>query len=266
MSSRREDKRQAREKRLQREAELQAQATRRRRLGAAAAVLALLALAGVGVTLIGTAASSAASTPAAAARDRAAREDLAPLAELGKLSSPGPAGPVGPERVPVPDGPDLAAPRTPSMGASVDSIQCQGGEQVLFHIHVHLTVYVNGAPRRIPYGIGIPGAEISHTPQGPYVGAGRCFYWLHTHAADGIIHTESPVRRTYTLGNFFDECGQKLGPGGGGLGTRSRDCALQRPGVRRGPTRHPAHEPRADPARGRSPARGTGHDHIPQGL
>jgi hypothetical protein len=98
------------------------------------------------------------------------------------------------------------------MGASVDSIQCQGGEQVLFHIHVHLTVYVNGAPRRIPYGIGIPGAEISHTPQGPYVGAGRCFYWLHTHAADGIIHTESPVRRTYTLGNFFDEWGQKLGP------------------------------------------------------
>ena len=29
---------------------------------------------------------------------------------------------------------------------------------------------------------------------------------------DGIIHIESPVQRTYTLGNFFDEWGQPLGP------------------------------------------------------
>ena len=36
--------------------------------------------------------------------------------------------------------------------------------------------------------------------------------WLHTHAADGIIHTESPVRRTYTLGDFFDIWGQSLSP------------------------------------------------------
>ena len=34
--------------------------------------------------------------------------------------------------------------------------------------------------------------------------------WLHTHSADGIIHTESPVKRIYTLGNFFDVWGQPL--------------------------------------------------------
>ena len=34
--------------------------------------------------------------------------------------------------------------------------------------------------------------------------------WLHTHSADGIIHTESPVERVYTLGNFFDIWGQQL--------------------------------------------------------
>jgi len=34
--------------------------------------------------------------------------------------------------------------------------------------------------------------------------------WLHTHAADGIIHTESPIDRTYTLGDFFDIWGQPL--------------------------------------------------------
>jgi hypothetical protein len=33
------------------------------------------------------------------------------------------------------------------------------------------------------------------------------FTWLHTHAADGIIHTESPVNRTDTLGEFFDSWG-----------------------------------------------------------
>ncbi len=36
--------------------------------------------------------------------------------------------------------------------------------------------------------------------------------WLHTHAADGIIHIESPVQRTYTLGEFFDIWGQPLNP------------------------------------------------------
>jgi hypothetical protein len=80
----------------------------------------------------------------------------------------------------------------------------------LFHIHAHLTVFVNGASRGIPYGVGIPGAQLTATPAGPYVAAGSCFYWLHTHAADGIIHIESPVQRTYTLGNFFDVWGQKL--------------------------------------------------------
>jgi hypothetical protein len=44
------------------------------------------------------------------------------------------------------------------------------------------------------------------------VGGGSCFYWLHTHAADGIIHVESPITRTYTLGDFFDLWGQTLGP------------------------------------------------------
>ncbi len=33
--------------------------------------------------------------------------------------------------------------------------------------------------------------------------AGGCFYWLHTHTEDGIIHIESPVQRTFTLGHFF---------------------------------------------------------------
>ncbi len=98
-------------------------------------------------------------------------------------------------------------------GKNVDGISCQTSEQTVFHIHAHLTVFVNGSARQVPAAIGIPGAVAQNTAQGPFIGSGTCFYWLHTHAADGIIHIESPVHRTYTLGDFFDEWGQPLGPG-----------------------------------------------------
>jgi hypothetical protein len=52
--------------------------------------------------------------------------------------------------------------------------------------------------------------QATQTSSGAYVEQGSCFYYLHTHAADGIIHIESPVQRTYTLGEFFDEWGQPL--------------------------------------------------------
>ncbi len=42
---------------------------------------------------------------------------------------------------------------------------------------------------------------------------GGCFYWLHTHVADGIVHIESPTQQLYTLGQFFDIWGQPLASG-----------------------------------------------------
>jgi hypothetical protein len=83
---------------------------------------------------------------------------------------------------------------------------------VLFHIHSHLAIFVNGQARQVPAGIGIPGGQAQPTAHGPFIDAGTCFYWLHTHAPDGIIHVESPVQRRYTLGEFFDEWGQPLSP------------------------------------------------------
>jgi hypothetical protein len=137
---------------------------------------------------------------------------LAPLATLGPLRAPGPPGPIGPEGIPIPDAANLAAPGAGAGAGPVDGIQCLGSEQLVFHIHAHLTVYVDGQARRIPYGIGIRGAQTMQTPAGPFVANGSCFYWLHTHAADGIIHIESPVERTFTLGDFFDVWGQNLTP------------------------------------------------------
>jgi len=112
----------------------------------------------------------------------------------------------------VPRAAPLADTATSASGQRVDGISCQTSEQTIFHIHAHLTIFVNGAPRQVPAAIGIPGARAQNTAQGPFIATGTCFYWLHTHAADGVIHIESPVQRTYTLGNFFDEWGQRLGP------------------------------------------------------
>jgi hypothetical protein len=117
----------------------------------------------------------------------------------------------GPEGVPVPSGPVLAPPAAPAPGHSVDRVACGPVEQVAFHIHAHLAVFVDGRARVVPLGIGIaPPLQITRTPQGPYAGGGSCFAYLHTHASDGIIHVESPVERTYTLGDFFGVWKQPL--------------------------------------------------------
>jgi hypothetical protein len=137
---------------------------------------------------------------------------LASLSTLGTLQPVPSPGPNGPEAVPVPPAPALASTATKATGKTVDGISCDTTEQLVFHIHAHLTVFVDGAARQIPAAIGIPGAQAENTPTGPYIASGSCFYWLHTHAADGIIHIESPVHRTYTLGDFFDIWGQPLGP------------------------------------------------------
>jgi hypothetical protein len=96
-------------------------------------------------------------------------------------------------------------------GGMVDGIG-SGGEQVAFHIHAHLAVFVNGRRRTIPYGIGVvPPLGLTETADGPFVAGGAAFYWLHTHDTSGVIHVESPVRRRYTLGEFFDLWGEPLG-------------------------------------------------------
>jgi hypothetical protein len=111
----------------------------------------------------------------------------------------------------APTFPLLASTDAAPGGTTIDGIECNSSEQVLFHIHAHLAVFVNGAQRTVPQGIGIaPPRQEEQTDSGPAVVGGSCFYWLHTHTADGIIHIESPVQRTFTLGNFFDIWGQPL--------------------------------------------------------
>jgi hypothetical protein len=98
-----------------------------------------------------------------------------------------------------------------AQGQAVDGMSCDTSEQVVYHIHAHLAVYTNGRLRIIPQGIGIvPPTQTVQTSAGPFVVSGTCFYWLHSHTADGIIHVESPSQRVYTLGNYFDIWNQPL--------------------------------------------------------
>jgi len=79
----------------------------------------------------------------------------------------------------------------------IDGIHCDAVEGSVEHIHVQLWLFNRGRPRTVPAQIGMPQT-------------GSCLYWIHTHSADGIIHIESPIHRTFTLGQFFDIWGPDL--------------------------------------------------------
>ena len=86
----------------------------------------------------------------------------------------------------------------------INGISCDALESTVQHIHVHLAIFVNGEEEQVPLGIGIGQPwQVTDSAEGPFVNDGACFYWLHTHTEDGIVHIESPVRRRFTLGDFF---------------------------------------------------------------
>ncbi|HET8607362.1 MAG TPA: hypothetical protein VFL66_10075 [Gaiellaceae bacterium] len=72
-------------------------------------------------------------------------------------------------------------------------------EQLAFHIHQHLDLWVNGRKVTVPAQIGIDLFTFQ-----PFITE------LHTHDTTGIIHVESAKRVPYTLGQLFGEWGVRL--------------------------------------------------------
>lgn len=172
-------------------------------------LLALLAAAalvsGCGSSSSGSSASASGST---STTSTSTTSTASTSTTAGLTSEPSP-GTTGFEGVSIEGGTDLA--RAGTTGTrTVDGIKCGATEVLTYHIHSHLTVYVNGQPRAVPGGIGIPGSQTETSTKGPVAVGGQCIYWLHTHAPDGIIHIESPTRRLYTLGDFFGVWRQPL--------------------------------------------------------
>jgi hypothetical protein len=92
-------------------------------------------------------------------------------------------------------------------------------EQLAYHVHAHLDVFVNGKAVRVPGGIGIntadPGVQSGRDPDGPTYGGIRlcerpCISPLHTHDGSGVLHTESPTPTPNRLGQLFKEWGVRL--------------------------------------------------------
>ena len=59
-----------------------------------------------------------------------------------------------------------------------------------YHIHPNLKVVVSGEVIDVPQNIGIDFTR-------------NCMSALHTHESNGKIHVESPVKKDFTLGDFF---------------------------------------------------------------
>jgi hypothetical protein len=210
MTSQSKSKAQRRSDSQQRAAEKRAAELRQKRMrvgirvGGAVVVVALI------VVLIAVLTGGSSSPPPSAKNPHLTSLEPIPASMSSSWIQP-PATTPGPETVPVPSGPKLATLLNAATGQTVDGIQCNAGEQTVVHVHTHLTVFVDGKARVIPYGIGIPGFQAVKTAAGPFVETGSCFYWLHAHANDGIIHIESPsTSDTFTLGQYFDEWGIPL--------------------------------------------------------
>jgi len=150
-----------------------------------------------------TSSTSSAGTSSAASSSPTA----AGTAGTSTASAAGPQ--IGFEAVPLEQGPPLAPASTTGTG-KVDGISCAPIEQLAYHIHAHLAVFKDGRMYQLPAGVGIPGSVAEQTNEGPVAAGGKCYYWLHTHTTDGVIHIESPTKTIYTLGNFFDEWHQPL--------------------------------------------------------
>lgn len=79
--------------------------------------------------------------------------------------------------------------------APVAGLKCGSTEALVYHIHPYVELYDHGKRVQLPSEIGIPGTELNPT----------CFYWMHVHQQSAnIIHIESPLPRTFTVGDFFD--------------------------------------------------------------
>lgn len=86
-------------------------------------------------------------------------------------------------------------------GNPVLGIECLLNMPEAYHVHAHVSIFLDGEPLAVPANIGIHNQEPS-----------RCFYGIHTHDLSGKIHVEFAAPGAYTLGQLFAIWGQPLEP------------------------------------------------------
>ncbi len=140
---------------------------------------------GVGVVLVGGVIGGAivANAHSNSTADAAAQHNSAPATASGTVSAP-----------------PWNAPADPGARAKAAGLTMLSSEGTVQHIHSHLTVTVEGKPIAVPALLGIDEQNASISP-------------LHTHDQSGIVHIESPVKATFTLGQVFTEWDVALAAG-----------------------------------------------------
>ncbi len=98
------------------------------------------------------------------------------------------------------------------------SLTPERAEFLQYHVHAHLDVFFNGERVVVPAGIGIDTTNPAVQADSEGVGLLRdcakpCISPLHTHATDGVLHTETKTPAPNTLGQFFVEWDVDLGAG-----------------------------------------------------
>jgi hypothetical protein len=82
------------------------------------------------------------------------------------------------------------------------------GAKIVYHIHPHLNMTVDGKPVVVPQGIGINSTLYKDHSLDKY--STPELAPLHTHDSTGTIHVESTVNRPYTLGQLLSIWGLNL--------------------------------------------------------
>src|ERR1700738_4366925 len=137
-----------------------------------------------------------------------------PLLACGSAPPPSPASP--------PQG-DLLwpAPADPMQLALSAGPTPEKKETLIYHVHAHLDVFVDGRRVIVPAGIGIaiqdPAVhkfdQAGTAAYGGIQGCSQpCISPLHTHDQPGVIHTESASRTPNRLGALFTEWNVTLTP------------------------------------------------------
>ena len=114
--------------------------------------------------------------------------------------------------------PDWPAPPNPMELTRKAGLVPERAEFLQYHVHAHLDVFFNGERVTVPAGIGIDTSNPRVISDAQGVGlAGECdkpcISPLHTHATDGVLHTETKTPQPNNLGQFFTEWDVELGPG-----------------------------------------------------
>lgn len=117
--------------------------------------------------------------------------------DRSEVAAPSLNGPPATTAVGADTSPPWPIPGDTAKAVRAAGIPMLSAEGMVEHIHAHLDVLVDGRPVPVAASIGIDRVGSGVSP-------------LHTHDDSGVLHVESPVERSFSLGELFTQWGVSL--------------------------------------------------------